>query len=248
MNVLHQSDGELSPRRQRSRERRTERIVSAAMELVATEAFDALTMTRLAGVLDLSVGALYRYFPSKDALVVELQARAIRTILSELQDAQQSWQLPRGGAGSCAAILGMAAFYLDLPRSEPRLYRLVAATLADPRQLVDDAEAARIVPEFATLLAEVARAFASAQDAGVLDEGKPLERTVVLWSALHGVTLVDKLGRLVPDDPAGFATREWFAARRLGLELSCTLLRGWGAKRTDVTRARAWLEQEQESE
>lgn len=231
----------LSPRRARSRARRTERIVGTAMDLIADEGFDALTMTRLAEELDLSVGALYRYFRSKDALVAELQGRAIATIREQLEDLKRGLAEARAAScveppvAACAELLAVADHYLTMRAREPRLYRLVAATLADPRQLVDDAEAAQIAPRLTAALSEVATSFAAAVEAGALEEGDGLRRTVTFWTALHGVSLVGKLERLAP------ATEDLLGARGLGRDLAATLLRGWGAAPDDLRDARAWL-------
>ena len=53
-----------------------------AMMIVTTEGIDALTMARLASELDAAIGAVYRYFPSKGALVAQIQGQAIE-LLSE---------------------------------------------------------------------------------------------------------------------------------------------------------------------
>ncbi|HHH28143.1 MAG TPA: TetR/AcrR family transcriptional regulator [Polyangiaceae bacterium] len=232
----------LSPRRQRARARRTERIVGSAMDLIAAEGFDALTMTRLADELDLSVGALYRYFRSKDALVAELQGRAIATIRGQLvalrADLAQALCVgtsPR--VASCTELLAIADHYLLMREREPRLYRLVAATLSDPRHLVDDAEAAAVAPSFTAALGEVASSFDAAVASGALEEGSALRRTVAYWTALHGVSLVGKLERLAP----AAAGDELLGARRLGRDLAATMLRGWGADPDDLGAARAWL-------
>lgn len=239
MSMPHAVDASsLSPRRARSRARRTERIVTTAMDLIAEEGFDALTMTRLAGELDLSVGALYRYFRSKDALVAELQRRAIGTIREQIAGlkGQLAGAYDGGGASprviACGELLAIADYYLGMREREPRLYRLVAATLADPRQLVDDIEAARVAPSLGAALSEVASSFESAAEVGALEEGSPLHRTVAYWTALHGVTLIGKLERLAADD--------LLDAHRLGRDLAATMLRGWGATSDDLRAAHAW--------
>ena len=54
-----------------------ERILEAAMEMVAEGGFDALSMARLADAVDYTPGALYRYFRSKDALYAALVSQVI---------------------------------------------------------------------------------------------------------------------------------------------------------------------------
>ena len=47
----------------------TDRITAAALQIVDTEGSQALTMRRLGQALDRKVMTLYRYVPSKDALL-----------------------------------------------------------------------------------------------------------------------------------------------------------------------------------
>jgi AcrR family transcriptional regulator len=237
VNVLHES---LSPRRVRSRARRHDQILATALTVVAEEGFDALTMARLGEELDLSAGALYRYFASKDALVVALQTRAIALIAERLRRARAGWRadLPRSAAvAALAELLATAAFYLDLAREEPRLYRLVSHTLGDPRLLVDDAEAARAVPDLQALLGEVSELFAEGARSGALDEGDALGRTLLYWSSLQGAMLLGKLARLAPAP-----TASWLEGEGRLFELARTLLRGWGATPARIDRAQSWLD------
>ena len=51
------------------------RIYGAALNLFRTKGFDAATMRDVAAAAELSLGAAYHYFPSKDAIAVELLRR-----------------------------------------------------------------------------------------------------------------------------------------------------------------------------
>ena len=55
----------------------TDRIVAAALQIVDTEGSRALTMRRLGQALDRKVMTLYRYVPSKDALLDGVVARVL---------------------------------------------------------------------------------------------------------------------------------------------------------------------------
>lgn len=62
------------PQQRRSVER-FERALAEAEEMVARRSFGELTMTDLAAQAGLSIGALYRWFPDRDALGVALAER-----------------------------------------------------------------------------------------------------------------------------------------------------------------------------
>jgi AcrR family transcriptional regulator len=55
----------------------TDRIMAAALQIVDTEGSQALTMRRLGQALDRKVMTLYRYVPSKDALLDGVVARVL---------------------------------------------------------------------------------------------------------------------------------------------------------------------------
>jgi AcrR family transcriptional regulator len=55
----------------------TDRITAAALQIVDTEGSRALTMRRLGHALDRKVMTLYRYVPSKDALLDGVVARVL---------------------------------------------------------------------------------------------------------------------------------------------------------------------------
>ncbi|MEL6182651.1 MAG: TetR family transcriptional regulator, partial [Myxococcota bacterium] len=83
-NVIHDQEDEPASdseegmtRRELKRKARREEMLHAAMSIVVNEGVSALTIARLARELDAAVGALYRYFESKQALITALQRQAI---------------------------------------------------------------------------------------------------------------------------------------------------------------------------
>jgi AcrR family transcriptional regulator len=195
-------------------------------------------MGRLADALDVAAGGLYRYFPSKDALVAAVQIRTVARMEEALRSrlAKLERELPDDAIeAALAAIVGAVLAYRGLERREPESLRLVSAGLARPEALVADPEARAAVPAVLSLLGLFADRFARAAEVGALEPGDGLERTVSLWAAVHGAQLLGKLARL---DPEG---RSSFAPDALALSLTTTLLRGWGAdpQHLDAARARA---------
>jgi AcrR family transcriptional regulator len=93
---------------------RRERILDAAVELASDGGYDAVQMREVADRAEVALGTLYRYFPSKDHLLVSAMGRTF----IELQD---SVQPPTGSS-----------------TPEERVYRIVAAVtryLAKNRRL-----------------------------------------------------------------------------------------------------------------
>ncbi|MFW5877349.1 MAG: TetR/AcrR family transcriptional regulator [Myxococcota bacterium] len=59
--------------------------VEAALGLVAVHGVDGLTIQRLAKEMGHAVGALYRHFPGKGALIAAMQAEVVRGVEDELE-------------------------------------------------------------------------------------------------------------------------------------------------------------------
>lgn len=227
VNVVH----EFVPHARR-REDKTEALLDAAMRLLVAEGLEGLTLQRVARELGLVTTAIYRYFPSKDALIAALQRRAVTTmhehfthvrVTTERDFAARSPKL-----AALAPLLALSRAYVALPRTHPETFRLVAVLLGDPRPLIGDAEAMRTAPLVAAFLADVEALFEHAARVEALDAGDAQSRTLILWAALHGVTQLEKLRRLAPNAPETDA---------LAAEAASVVLRGLGADRALLTRA-----------
>lgn len=196
-------------------------------------------MGKLADALDAAPGGLYRYFASKDALIAAVQIRTLSRVEQQLRQRLQQWQerLPSDPVeAALAGVFAAVRAYRDLERQAPQSFRMISASLADPEPQVADSEAREAVPAVLSLLELFASRFAEAERVAALETGDPLERTVALWSAVHGARLVGKLARF---DPQGCRHLQPDA---LALTLTETLLRGWGAKPRKLEAARQWAD------
>lgn len=224
--------GETTDRRERKRAERTEALLERAMTLAAAEGLEAVTLQRLAAEADYVPAALYRYFPSKDALLAAMQRRAVKRLHEGLAAALGEWDRDAARRTPAVRALGglfvCARFYLGLPSAASDAWVLVASLLGDPRPRIDPAEAMHTMPLLGALLEDVRARFAAAQEAGALEPGEEPARVLCFWTALHGAAQLHKLQRF----GAGLPTVE-----DLGLESAQTLLRGWGAEPRQLSAA-----------
>ena len=215
-----------APTRSLRREATLERIVDAALLVVTDEGVEALTMQRLAQELGYAIGALYRYFASKDALLLAVQRRVLDHLAGDLAeaDARALAHLARSQASAEAAALTRvvlaAQVYETLPDRRPSHFRLLSVWLGDPAPIVPVESALPAVPASVALFLSVPALLREAVERGALDEGDAGERTLVLFGAVHGVLTLRKLSRF------GIAGLE---PSMLSAELCRALLRGWGA-------------------
>src|SRR5690606_37926200 len=78
-------------RRAQNRATRHAQLMAAATEIIATKGLSGLTMQAVAELVDCAVGTIYTYFPSKTALLSELQIAAIRTLQATFDASLASW-------------------------------------------------------------------------------------------------------------------------------------------------------------
>ena len=226
-----------SPRVRRKRAERRERIVEAAFAAIAESGPADFSLNQLARDLDYAPGALYWYFPSKEALVVEVQRVAFTELAEKFREAREAWEsrasdstLSRD-ARHIYSLLSLAKFYLNLGMTSPEYSRLIAFSL-DPRVWLDDESAKVLTPVLASVFAEVSVPFAHALGANILSEGSAIVRAVQYWAALQGVLQVNKLARINPD---------MFDLNILGMDTARTMLLGWGADAKALSEAVAQL-------
>lgn len=207
-------------------------LLDHAERVVLSEGLDALSMHRLAAEHGVRVAALYRYWPSKDALLSALLERTVARIrekvagvaawTTEVADREQL--SPRERALLRLARLG--AVYFELARERPETTSLMTHFLAPAKPTHEPAPGSELLTHGMALLADVSDALAAAEREGALAPGDPLQRTALLWTSLHGLVAASKL------------TRFGVAGDRPSLERALieTLLRGWGADLPTLTR------------
>jgi AcrR family transcriptional regulator len=218
-------------RRAERRETRREEVLVAAMRLVSDEGLEALTIQRIAGAIGASVGGLYRYYDGKDALLVALQQRAIAQVADDQQadverarGAFKQSRLPpeKGMAGVLQLAAGLVAATVVMRNAyrRPEEHRLLDAFLSSHQPVLTE-ESARLSDETLKPLVEtVARELEGAAASGTLERGDAVQRTYVLWAALHGLDHFRKRDRILPP------------SLRVDALVPATLraiVRGWGA-------------------
>ncbi|MCC6621805.1 MAG: TetR/AcrR family transcriptional regulator [Deltaproteobacteria bacterium] len=210
------------PPRERRHQKVHRRILEAATEVIVTSGFDALSMNKLAASLDYTPGALYRYVPSKDALIASLVAEVVSEVGARITAAASA--LPADAP--LARVVACARAWRAFSEDDPHRFALVAMMLAAPRVVMQDE--AHVTPAIAAMIEAVrplARALSDAERAGLLGPAPRLaaaehDRALVLFAALQGVLLLRKQAQRAP---ALVDLDRLFA-------LACkTLLAGWGA-------------------
>ena len=111
--------------RKRPRQERSEATVDATLEAAArefaSEGYEGATTNRIAAAAGISVGSLYQYFPSKEAIAVELARRYRADRLAFVRG-----QLEAVGHEPLASVVhALFASFLKAEGIHPALYRML---------------------------------------------------------------------------------------------------------------------------
>jgi AcrR family transcriptional regulator len=187
-------------------DQRRQRYLSEAMKLVIEEGLEGLTIARLASRMKGSNGAIYRYFPSKESLMVSLQELAIADFHALMIERLERLEevLPKGVSAQVRALARLgSAFesYVAHGDSSPRPHRLVDAFLSSPEAVLSDVEAAGIAERLVSpILDQFASALAEAEQTGAIEPGDRGQRTHLAWAIVHGLDHFKKRDRINPPE------------------------------------------------
>jgi AcrR family transcriptional regulator len=184
------------------------------MEILAADGHDGLTMVRLAEQVDAAVGALYRYFPGKDEIIVALQRRAVEGFRVDLEAALAA----ADDAPPLEQVHTTATAWLHDAEVAPARHRLIASSLATPDRHLSDADALAVQGSIQPILTHVVGRLDQAVERRDLAPGDNLQRTHVIWAVLQGLDHFRKLDRLRP------ASLQTGALARAALD---ALFEGW---------------------
>jgi len=217
-----------SPHVQNKRAQRKRDILRVTLTLIEDRGIDTLKMTDIAQAMDWRVGALYRYYPSRDAIEVDLQ----RVILIGLRKSGltlvKNTRRLKHALSPLIETAGLCLHYAAFSSAYPWPMAVLGASLALPRFVFQDDDAKAVAHDVSLGLIDLSRALESTAAAGLIEHGSAPTRALSLWSALHGVSLTGKLNRFAPSHPS---------AIDLSASLLTAIMVGWGAKASHVKTA-----------
>ncbi|MEZ5322392.1 MAG: helix-turn-helix domain-containing protein [Microthrixaceae bacterium] len=220
----------VSPKVERKRRAQMRRFADASLDIVASEGLAALTMARLAEELGTVPSAMYRYFPSKAALITAVQRDAIERLSESFaltRDAVESG-LAEGRNGSAGfddrdrivvRLVLFGRWFCAAYETHLEEIRLLQMIMSDQPNLDDPRTGLELLPVAMVLLSQAAAQLDAGEQCGLLTPASSMQRAIAWAAALGGALETDLLEALLPELLGG--TR---VARMLNLDL----LRGWG--------------------
>jgi len=115
-------------KRARNQAARRERVIAAAVDLASEGGYEAVQMRDVAAQADVALGTLYRYFPSKDHLLIAALAEQVDTLQRRLL------QKPPRGPNAGDRVVDVLRRACRALEREPRLTAALVTALssADP--------------------------------------------------------------------------------------------------------------------
>lgn len=170
---------ESSAHTRRMNERRTQ-ILKTARAAAETGGWAAVTVRRLADAIGYSQPVLYSHFPDGKTEIMRTVA------LSGFTELATAGRIALGRKKGARAVAAVASAYLDFAAEHPALYEAMFQLPIDARFAQEDAEV------------ELRSGFEALGAA--LGDGDRAVETEVLWSALHGMSLLERAGRMRTQD------------------------------------------------
>jgi len=181
-------------RRARQKAALREEILDAARTIVLRDGFDGLTMRKIAEAVEYSPGAIYLYFPSRDAIAHELCHQGFAALLEALTPAA-------GAVDPRERLADLGRAYVRFALERPETYRLIFmedakftdAGFADEPGEPGPGECA---------LGLLVRAFAELKEQRRLPAtADPHALAEVFWTATHGIVSLKLICRDYPVTP-----------------------------------------------
>jgi AcrR family transcriptional regulator len=174
----------IKERRRRQREELRGGILAAAREIASAEGWQAVTIRKIAGLIEYSPPVIYEYFGSKDEILLEL----VRMGYAEQLEAVEA--AGRAATGPEEALLGMCRAWLDSAFRSPDLYQVmyglggVSFPVAELQR-----EGEKIGDAMGKTIEEILR-----------KNGKEIEdvggKVATLWAIGHGFAALTMAGRI----------------------------------------------------
>lgn len=165
------------------REGRRRAVLDAALELFDREGYPGVSMRAIAERVGLTVGALYRYFASKEAVFDAIADEGFARLISLVE------ALPTGPA--LERLYNQGLTYLEFAAEDPRMYRIMFLT---PETTPSARKAERTDLGKRSFFTIVALVEAAQAEGAVAAEIHAISAAHACWASWHGAASIEAMG------------------------------------------------------
>lgn len=164
-------------------------ILDAALQIVKEDGWQALSMRKIADVIEYTAPIIYEYFANKEAILLELTRKGFLMLSKNLQEAKDKHRLP------CKQLEAMWLAYWNFAFENKELYQVMfGVTTSCSCELVNNLEEAGMPWEqFRMVIGELM----NIED---LDSDIICTKYYTFWSVVHGLVSINILSRGSSDD------------------------------------------------
>lgn len=183
-------------RRERERNGLRQQILQAARDIARQDGWKSVTLRKVSEAIEYSHPAIYAYFDSKEAILLELLREGFALLTRDLRAARISTQSP------FEQLHQVALAYWHFSRRAPELYQVMHGLDGVPfgtETTLDEAKAA---------FAELRDSVQATLDALGVTVPELNAEVDILWATLHGLVALAASGRLAGDESRAIAIVE----------------------------------------
>jgi AcrR family transcriptional regulator len=163
-------------------------ILDASLQIVKEDGWQALSMRKIADVIEYTAPIIYEYFSNKEAILLELTRKGFLILARDMKAAKEKHRLP------AKQLEAMWLAYWNFAFAEKELYQVMFGVD------VNCCELAEIMPE-----AEVPYTLISEVIEELMSPKKPTEDEVCVkyytfWSVIHGLISINMVRRPTSDE------------------------------------------------
>ncbi len=163
-------------------------ILDASLQIVKEDGWQALSMRKIADVIEYTAPIIYEYFSNKEAILLELTRKGFLILARDMKSAKEKHRLP------AKQLEAMWLAYWHFAFAEKELYQVMFGVD------VNCCELCEIMPE-----AEVPYTLISEVIEELMSPKKPTEDEVsvkyyTFWSVIHGLISINMVRRPTSDE------------------------------------------------
>jgi len=156
-------------------------ILDAALQIVKEEGWQALSMRKIADVIEYTAPIIYEYFASKEAIILELTRKGFLILARDMEAAKEKHHLP------AKQLEAMWLAYWNFAFAEKELYQVMFGVNTNCCEL------AKVIPESEIPYDLIAEALEKIMNKP--DEDEVCTKYFTFWSVIHGLISINLVNR-----------------------------------------------------
>ncbi|MDB5019071.1 MAG: transcriptional regulator BetI [Pedobacter sp.] len=164
-------------------------ILDAALQIVKSDGWQALSMRKIADVIEYTAPIIYEYFSNKDAILLELTRQGYLLLSKDLREAKSKHEMP------AEQLEAMWIAYWNFAFANKELYQVMFGV-----STTCSCEMANKLPEAELPWELFTTAIGELMQIDDLDSDIICTKYYTFWSVVHGLISINILGRSSSDD------------------------------------------------